>query len=106
MRTGGRGGPAQKCPRYQPSGLLCYSTWCVRARRERARKIAAILVADVVGADKDRTLSRLDVLCTNLIDPAIPAHHGRDAEYCRGALSRRSGCPWDPPPIGPILRQT
>jgi adenylate cyclase len=47
------------------------------------RKIAAILVADVVGysrlagADEDRTLSRLRGLRTDLIDPAIAAHHGR-----------------------------
>src|SRR4249920_3802551 len=47
------------------------------------RKIAAILVADVVGysrlvgADEDRTLSRLRGLRSDLIDPAIDAHHGR-----------------------------
>jgi len=47
------------------------------------RKIAAILVADVVGysrlagADEDRTLSRLRALRSDLIDPAIAVHHGR-----------------------------
>jgi adenylate cyclase len=47
------------------------------------RKIVAILVADIVGysrlagADEDRTLSRLRGLCSDLIDPAIDAHHGR-----------------------------
>ena len=47
------------------------------------RKIAAILVADVVGysrlagADEDRTLSRLRGLRSDLIEPAIAAHHGR-----------------------------
>jgi adenylate cyclase len=47
------------------------------------RKIAAILVADVVGysrlagADEDRTLSKLRGLRSDLIDPAIDAHHGR-----------------------------
>jgi TolB-like protein/class 3 adenylate cyclase len=47
------------------------------------RKIAAILVADVVGysrlagAAEDRTLSRLRGLRSDLIDPAIAAHHGR-----------------------------
>ena len=47
------------------------------------RKIAAILVADVVGysrlagTDEDRTLSRLRGLRSDLIDPAIDAHHGR-----------------------------
>ena len=47
------------------------------------RKIAAILVADVVGysrlagADEDRILSRLRGLRSDLIDPTIAAHHGR-----------------------------
>ena len=47
------------------------------------RKIAAILVADVVGysrltgADEDRTLARLRALRSDLIDPVIAVHHGR-----------------------------
>jgi adenylate cyclase len=47
------------------------------------RKLAAILVSDVVGysrlagTDEDRTLSRLRGLRSDLIDPAIGAHHGR-----------------------------
>ena len=47
------------------------------------RKLAAILVADVVGysrlagADEDRTLARLRGLRSDLIDPTIAAHHGR-----------------------------
>jgi adenylate cyclase len=47
------------------------------------RKIAAILVSDVVGysrlagADEDRTLARLRGLRGDLIDPAIAAHRGR-----------------------------
>jgi TolB-like protein/class 3 adenylate cyclase/cytochrome c-type biogenesis protein CcmH/NrfG len=47
------------------------------------RKLAAILVADVVGysrlagADEDRTLARLRGLRSDLIDPAVAAHHGR-----------------------------
>src|SRR5271163_3236055 len=47
------------------------------------RKLAAILVADVVGysrlagADEDRTLARLRGLRSDLIDPAISVHHGR-----------------------------
>jgi adenylate cyclase len=47
------------------------------------RKIAAILVADVVGysrltgADEDRTLARLRTLRSDLIDPVIAVHHGR-----------------------------
>src|SRR5260370_23583591 len=47
------------------------------------RKIAAIMVTDVVGysrlagADEDRTLARLRGLRSDLIDPAIAANHGR-----------------------------
>ena len=47
------------------------------------RKIAAILVADVVGysrltgEDEDRTLARLRALRSDLIDPTIAVHHGR-----------------------------
>jgi adenylate cyclase len=48
-----------------------------------ARKIAAILAADVVGysrlaaADEDRTLARLRALRSDLIDPTIAVHQGR-----------------------------
>jgi adenylate cyclase len=48
-----------------------------------SRKIAAILVADVVGysrlagADEERTLARLRALRSDLIDPSIALHHGR-----------------------------
>jgi adenylate cyclase len=47
------------------------------------RKIAAILVADVVGysrlagQDEEGTLARLRALRSDLIDPAIAAHRGR-----------------------------
>jgi adenylate cyclase len=47
------------------------------------RKIAAILVADIVGysrlagADEDRTLARLRALRSDLIDPTIAVYHGR-----------------------------
>ena len=47
------------------------------------RKLAAILVSDVVGysrlagSDEDRTLARLRGLRSDLVDPAIAAHHGR-----------------------------
>ena len=47
------------------------------------RKLAAILVADIVGysrlagADEERTLARVRELRSDLIDPAIAAHHGR-----------------------------
>src|SRR5258707_2816146 len=47
------------------------------------RKLAAILVSDVVGysrlagADEDRILARLRTLRSDLIDPLISVHHGR-----------------------------
>ena len=47
------------------------------------RKLAAILVADIVGysrlasIDEERTLARLRALRGDLIDPAVAAHHGR-----------------------------
>ncbi len=47
------------------------------------RKLAAILVADVVGysrlagTDEDRTLARLRALRSDLFDPTIAVHHGR-----------------------------
>ena len=47
------------------------------------RKLAAILVADVVGysrlagVDEDRILARLRTLRSDLIDPIISVHHGR-----------------------------
>ena len=47
------------------------------------RKLAAILVADVVGcsrlagADEERTLARLRGLRSDLIDPANADYHGR-----------------------------
>jgi adenylate cyclase len=47
------------------------------------RKLAAILVSDVVGysrltgADEDRILARLRTLRSDLIDPIIAVHHGR-----------------------------
>jgi adenylate cyclase len=47
------------------------------------RKIAAILVSDVVGysrlagTDEDRILARLRALRSDLIDPTIAVHHGR-----------------------------
>jgi adenylate cyclase len=47
------------------------------------RKLAAILVSDIVGysrlagADEDRVLARLRTLRSDLIDPTIAVHHGR-----------------------------
>ena len=49
----------------------------------QTRKLAAILAADVAGysrlagSDEERTLARLRGLRSDLIDPAIAAHHGR-----------------------------
>src|SRR3569833_2754419 len=48
-----------------------------------SRKLAAILVADVVGysrlagADEDRILARLRALRSDLIDPTLAVHNGR-----------------------------
>jgi TolB-like protein len=59
-----------------------YAGGCTSAVSE-TRKLAAILAADVVGysrlagTDEDRTLARLRGLRSDLIDPAIAAHHGR-----------------------------
>src|SRR5258708_39092197 len=53
------------------------------APMSETRKIAAILVSDVVGysrlagADEDRILARLRALRSDLIDPTISVHHGR-----------------------------
>jgi len=47
------------------------------------RKLAAILVADIVGysrlagADEERTLARVRGLRSDLVEPTIAAHHGR-----------------------------
>jgi adenylate cyclase len=52
-------------------------------RMSETRKIAAILVSDVVGysrlagADEDRTLARVRALRSDLIDPTISVHRGR-----------------------------
>jgi TolB-like protein/class 3 adenylate cyclase len=54
-----------------------------RRAMSETRKLAAILVSDVVGysrlagADEDRILARLRTLRSDLIDPTIAVHHGR-----------------------------
>ena len=59
--------------------LACFGTDAVT----ETRKLAAILVSDVVGysrlagADEDRILARLRALRSDLIDPTIAVHHGR-----------------------------
>src|ERR1700734_996739 len=56
------------------------------------RKLAAILVADVVGysrlsgSDEERTLARLRGLRSDLINPAIAAHHGRAGRRTGGGI--------------------
>ena len=64
------------------------------------RKLVAILVADVVGysrlagADEERTLARLRGLRSDLIDPAIAAHHGRIVKRTGTAASSSSAAWW------------
>jgi adenylate cyclase len=93
------------------------------AAMSEIRKIAAILVAGVVGysrlagADEEGTLARLRALRSDLIDPAIAVHRGRvvkrtghgfisefrsvlDAVRCaielqRGMIERNAGVPED-----------
>ena len=65
------------------SGRFVLVCLCQRDAMSESRKLAAVLVADVVGysrlagADEDRTLARLRGLRSDLIDPAIAAHRGR-----------------------------
>src|SRR5207344_612867 len=55
----------------------------MRGAMGETRKLAAILVSDVVGysrlagSDEERTLARLRALRSDLIDPVIAVHHGR-----------------------------
>src|SRR5574337_144695 len=63
--------------------MLCSDPSGRRAHMSEVRKLAAILVADIVGysrltgADEDRILARLRTLRSDLIDPTIAVHHGR-----------------------------
>jgi adenylate cyclase len=78
----------QKCPFAQSSqgsrdfGFMLVSRWLEAAMAE-TRKLAAILVSDVVGysrlagSDEDRILARLRALRSDLIDPIIAVHNGR-----------------------------
>jgi TolB-like protein/class 3 adenylate cyclase len=67
------------------SALAFVLKWRLQEGRElgETRKIAAILVADVVGysrlagADEEGTLARLRAVRSDLIDPTIALHHGR-----------------------------
>ena len=64
------------------------------------RKLATILVADVVGysrlaaADEDRTLARLRGLRSDLIDPAIAAHRGAHRQGARATAASSSSAAW------------
>ncbi|ESX85571.1 hypothetical protein X755_30855 [Mesorhizobium sp. LNJC405B00] len=59
----------------------------------QTRKLAAILVADVVGysrlagSDEDRTLARLRALRSDLINPTIAVHNGRVVKLMGDGLS-------------------
>jgi class 3 adenylate cyclase len=61
------------------------------------RKIAPVMVADVVGysrlagADEDRNLARLRSLRSDLIDPTIAFHHGRVVKRSTTKLSSADG---------------
>jgi hypothetical protein len=68
---------------------------------DESRKLAAILVADVVGfsrlagADEDRTLARLRALRSDLIDPTIAVYKGRvkaDRRWSNCRISKRRRC--------------
>ena len=58
-------------------------TWGNGVLMAETRKLAAILVSDVVGysrlagADEDRILARLRALRSDLIDPILAVHNGR-----------------------------
>jgi adenylate cyclase len=67
---------------------------------KESRKLAAILVADVVGysrlagADEDRILARLRALRSDLIDPTIAVHHGRVVKRTGDGRSSNSAASW------------
>jgi class 3 adenylate cyclase len=69
----------QPCPRHRDRQIWLFGANAV----SETRKLAAILVSDVVGysrlagADEDRVLARLRALRSDLIDPIIAVHHGR-----------------------------
>jgi adenylate cyclase len=70
----------QPCPGHRDRRSACFGIDAVT----EARKLAAILVSDVVGysrltgADEDRILARLCALRSDLIDPTtVAVHHGR-----------------------------
>ena len=71
------------------------------AEERLKRRLAAILSADVVGysrlmgIDEAGTLSRLNALRRELIDPTIAAHSGRTVKLLGdGALVMKPPCGW------------
>jgi len=70
------------------------------------RRLAAILVADVVGysklvgRDEAGTLAQLQALQTEVIEPAIAKHAGRVwlalASMRQSPVAPSPGCPYDP----------
>jgi TolB-like protein/class 3 adenylate cyclase/Tfp pilus assembly protein PilF len=69
----------QPCPSHRDRRSACFGNSAVT----ETRKLAAILVSDIVGysrlagTDEDRILARLRTLRSDLIDPTIAVHHGR-----------------------------
>jgi adenylate cyclase len=69
----------QPCPSHRDRPSACFGANAV----SETRKLAAILVADIVGysrlasADEDRILAWLRTLRSDLIDPTIAVHYGR-----------------------------
>jgi adenylate cyclase len=69
----------QPCQSHRDRRSACLGNSAVG----ETRKLAAILVSDIVGysrltgADEDRILARLRTLRSDLIDPIISVHHGR-----------------------------
>jgi len=65
--------------------MLVTNGWA--SRMSENRKLAAILVADVVGysrlagADEERTLTRLRGVRSDVVAPAIAAHRGRVVKH-------------------------
>jgi adenylate cyclase len=47
------------------------------AEKHTQRRLAAILAADVVGADEEGTLIRLKALWSDVVDPKVDQHGGR-----------------------------
>ena len=79
----------QPCQSHRDRRSACLGNSAV----VETRKLAAILVSDVVGysrltgADEDRILARLRALRSDLIEPTISVHHGRIVAWRRGLVA-------------------